>query len=1190
MENFASEITSNVNQAIKEANEDVKEIKVITPETEIETKKINKKRKNRQEKVEKIIQKWLKLQKTIKEEITLEEVIIKQQNDDFDYLKDLFTQYYETKIQSRKQFEIIRKLEKNMRMDNKEYKIEKDVERILLDTNEPIKNLLFILRNNYDYITKLVSLIDETDDVEKVDSLVELFCNQFYDNILIPNPEQEELLILIYKLLEEEITPMNSASIDEFLNDSSFIGKFISSYMNKRELKVFLTMLLNPLILKIENSGIDCMDMSLNNINNDINKKRDNNIDINDIRLETLLAKIPKTTIHFKKHSVLENEQEEEENADRTGINSEETDSTQNREGSFSFKNYRKRSMDLYSEAIEYNPEYQNDLNIDKIYEKIMSEEKEEIKDIYLYQLELIGNDPDLFTNAGLKLVLDDSYFKSNKSAILIKYIDNFLFIQDKIDYIIQTLIDKISTIPYTVRCICKVISLLMHKKFPLLPKYLRNSFLGKFIFDKCIFPVLSFENKNIMDSRIFSSNTKKCLSVIISVLSNANRCCLYPTTTDTEKTIFNYYLIEIIPILNQFYEKLIDIELPKTLEDLVSQVKLKIEQNIDNKIFNFKRKNEKQKYQSQKEEVKKKKEITKKENEILFDYFKENYDEIMHLESICFSLSDVLFILELIKRKPKIFEGLPKSDFFNKTWDRIVFDDHKLNDLVKKSTNFKQFFILFKDEKNSQLEKLLRSNKKNVSTFISGNQDSDLICKRIKFCIKTILKGLNLLNNKDYSYLNKAVTSNKFFSAIKHTLNDLSEYSEEHDQIPLKWYGQYINNYKKGLDEIYQKDDFEKLYEEIFDEERNILNELKSFSSIIITRDGMNLRCAEKLLDKAKYDLLDIEEAKKFVKIEKFIDTEKIEVCIRIKDEKDIEKEKNAQDKDKLPSIIVTDANECSIHLKNAADENDKRKKPSSHAVYIKDFINKFSENPWNSDKNNRSQKPKYFVTQDIKIGDRKNGIYKTMKMYMDIVKNKIREPAINVGLFTDGVDANEIAEKIEDHILRQIYKDVFPAQLEKDANFYLKTKCLEWVTPEQLEIKKVYFNQLGFAINCIRKMDEARSVLDKINLIINAHTSINNTIKFSSGKDDDSGQDEMTPIFQYIILKAHPRRMYSNINYIKCFLAESSLTDSKGFLLSQIESATAYIANLGYEELKIPREEYNRKYEEIKQKLNLG
>ena len=283
MENFASDIPSNVNQTMNEVSEKEKEKgTVLTQEIDIEIKKKSKKRKIKQEKVEKIIQKWLKLQKTIKEEITLEEVIIKQQKDDFDSLKSLFTQYYETKIQSRKQFEIIKKLEKNIKTDDKKYIIVEDIDRVLLDANDPIKNLLFLLRNNYDYITKLVSLVDEMDDSEKVDSLVELFCNQFYDNILIPNPEQEELLILIYKLLEEEITPMNSASIDEFLNDTSFIGKFISSYMNKRELKVFLTMLLNPLILSIENSGLDCMDMSLNNINNEIIKKKLGNKESNE--------------------------------------------------------------------------------------------------------------------------------------------------------------------------------------------------------------------------------------------------------------------------------------------------------------------------------------------------------------------------------------------------------------------------------------------------------------------------------------------------------------------------------------------------------------------------------------------------------------------------------------------------------------------------------------------------------------------------------------------------------------------------------------------------------------------------------------------------------------------------------------------------------------------------------------------
>ena len=1157
MENIINEISPNNNilNDEKNINENNKTNSEQQEEIEIKESIKNKNKSIKQQKVENIIQKWLKLQKTIKEEITLEEVIIKQQKDDFIYLKDLFFQYYEKKIKLRKQFEIIRALEKNMKNINNEYNLEKNIESELLDSSETIKNLLFLIRNNYDYITKIVSLIDETDEPENIDSLVELFCNQFYDNILIPNPEQEELLILIYKLLEEEITPMNSASVDEFLSDNTFVGKFISSYMNKRQLKVFLKMLLNPLILSIENSGLECMDMSLLNINREVNKKRD--IPTSEKNFDEWLREIPKTSIHFKNKYIPEQD----------------------------ISNNSKNEVNMkIDETI--NLDYKEELTLDKIYNKIINEKNEDIKELYLYQLEQIGNDPEIFTNNGIKLVLNDSYFQNKRQLILKKYFENFKFIKDKIDYLIQALIDRISTIPYTVRCICKVISLLMKKKFPLLPTYLRNSFIGKFIFDKCIFPALSFENKNIMDSRIFSSNTKKCLNVIISVLSNANRCSLYPTTTDTEKTIFNYYLFEIIPIINKFYEKVIDIELPKTLEDLVSQVKLKMEQNADNKIFNFRRKNTKRQYIPPKKNSEIKKEPVNTGNEILFNYFKNNEDEIMHLESICFSVQDIIFILSLIQKKPKIFEGLPKYNFFNKTIERIKGDKMKLDNLVRKYGKNKQFYIIFKDEKNSQLEELLRNNKKNVSTFTSGNQDSDLICKRIKFCIKTILKGLNLLNNKDYSYLNKAISTKKFFSAIKKTLNDLSEYSEESDQIPLKWYGQYIYNYKKGLDPVYLNNDFEKLYLELVEEEENILKDLKYFSSMIITRDGMNLRCAENLLDKMKYDLVDIEEAKKFVKIEKFIDTEKIEVCIKLKEEKD-EKERNIPEKDRLPMILINDINQCN-HQKNSADENDKKNKSFSHATYIKDFINKFTDNQQNQDKNNLNIKIKNYVTQDIIDVDRKYGIYKTMKMYMNFVRKKIKEPSINEGLFNNINNINEIAEKIEDHILRQIYKDVFPEEQKEDKNFYIRTKCLDWVTPEQLDIKKIYINQLGFAISSIKKMDEARSVLDKLELIVNAHTSVNNTIKFSSGKEDDSGQDEMTPILQYIILKAYPKRMYSNINYIKCFLGDSNLTDSRGFLLSQIESAASYINNLDYKHLKITKEEFDSKYENERKKNN--
>ena len=93
-----------------------------------------------------------------------------------------------------------------------------------------------------------------------------------------------------------------------------------------------------------------------------------------------------------------------------------------------------------------------------------------------------------------------------------------------------------------------------------------------------------------------------------------------------------------------------------------------------------------------------------------------------------------------------------------------------------------------------------------------------------------------------------------------------------------------------------------------------------------------------------------------------------------------------------------------------------------------------------------------------------------------MNIVKKKLRNPIDNYGLFnnTSEEELNEILKKIEDHILKRIYKFVYPRKpLEIDRVFYNKTISLEWVKPEQLKIKKEYVNRLGFAELCIKKME---------------------------------------------------------------------------------------------------------------------
>ena len=1196
---------------------------------------------------EKIIQKWLSLQKIIKEEITLEDVIIHRYKEDFNKLQTFYLDYHNAKLKLRNNKEDMKKLSINDK-NEKELIIDKGgVGRILVDTYEPIKNLLFIFRNNYDYVIKLISLIDEKDDQDKVESLVELFCNQFYDNILIPNPEQKELLLLIFLLFKKEILNMNCATLDEFLSDTSFLGKFISTYVRRHEMNIYLSMLLSPIINSIENVDKDCLDLSLNSIQryvfrkekgrfkfsniNNMNKKKD----LFDYE-NRLYNKIPKTNIIFKKNYELEIEKEEEENRVNKDIDEIELYSDKDLANMLNAnllknigasKNIINNFIEMKKE--EYNKEYKEELNEDKLIELMDNTKNENLKEVFLNHLEQIYIDPDMFTNKGLIECLKEYYYDELKNLIIGKFKRNFLYIQKKINYLIQSMIDKISTIPYTIRCICKIIYLLMSQKFPNLPKFYLNSFIGKFFFSKYIFPVLSLENKNIMDNRIFSSNTKKCINVIISVLDHAYKSKLFITHTDTEKTIFNYYLIEIIPILNIFFEKLIDVELPKVVENLFNTTEINTQSNIMDKIIKIKiekkaentekeenivhinkdkdentnenkaDKEENKDIQNENKEVNSneqpnnqdnnKKETNDNKNEeyeVLFDYFKENPDEILHLESICFSLNDILFILSLIGKNIEIFSDLPKYNFFCKTYKHIKSKDYKIDAEIDKDPKRTKFFVLFKDEKMPQLEKLVGKKKKEESSFLTENQNLDLICKRVKFSIKTVLKGLNLLNNKDFSYLSTAISNEKFFSSLQYTLDDLEDFSDMLNQIPLKWYGQYLTNNKKRINQKYQNNDFEELYNEMFEEENKILEELKSFSRILITRDGMNLGCGEKILEQVNIGLSHIEQAKKIVKIEKFINSEKIEVCIQtIKENEEkntISNSSNNVNND-YTNILIIDAKECP-HSKNSLS-NLLRLRKKTHCLYIRDMIKYFVNGNWFEDNN-------IIESEEIKNQNRNKLIYKAITSYMRFVMERVRKPYINKGLFgpANEEDFTEIKKKIEDYILKKIYKFVYPKRpIGFDDKFYNTTRCLDWVTPEQLGIKKEYVNQLGFAELCIKKMEEAISVTDKLECISNALDTVICTVKFSREENTTIGNDELGTIFMYILIKAQPRRINSNINYIKCFAEDDVIKEKKEKLFSLMDNATINVLKINHLYLKITREEFKKNFEEAKLRYNV-
>ena len=215
-----------------------------------------------------ILSKWINLQKIIKQEITLEEIISSQEEQNKNLFESKFYQYYKNKIKTLQTFENIFAIDKNSLENIQSYEINTFPEKTLLDAYDPIFNFLFLLRSNYDYILTLISIIEENENLnshsKELNSFSDLLNHQFYDNILIQNSEEEELLILIYLLLEKEINEMNSASSSSFLDESScFLGKFLKSYIKKQELKSYLSLTLGNLIMEIENSNDKCLDLNL---------------------------------------------------------------------------------------------------------------------------------------------------------------------------------------------------------------------------------------------------------------------------------------------------------------------------------------------------------------------------------------------------------------------------------------------------------------------------------------------------------------------------------------------------------------------------------------------------------------------------------------------------------------------------------------------------------------------------------------------------------------------------------------------------------------------------------------------------------------------------------------------------------------------------------------------------------------
>ena len=145
---------------------------------------------------------------------------------------------------------------------------------------------------------------------------------------------------------------------------------------------------------------------------------------------------------------------------------------------------------------------YEKNISITEL-ENLKSEaEKNNKRDLVEYYEELIKNINqrnclDLYWNNFINKYSNDNEIK--KDYLLFIYQKDFLNVISFLEIFINDLLINISSIPSSIKYICKIISILIKNKFNDLSKFELNSFISKFFIEKLLLPILKAPSTNVL-------------------------------------------------------------------------------------------------------------------------------------------------------------------------------------------------------------------------------------------------------------------------------------------------------------------------------------------------------------------------------------------------------------------------------------------------------------------------------------------------------------------------------------------------------------------------------------------------------------------------------------------------------------------------------------------------------------------
>ena len=923
--------------------------------------------------------------------------------------------------------------------------------------------------------------------------------NNFYENILSSSFIEDNLMYVITMILTDEIQNIESPKdFDKFLDDTS-CGYFLKELNFKMDVKNFYKIIMENLVESLENMS------SSKIINFNVRKIQDDFIKMK----ESVEEKYQKTG---EKSSIIDND------FFRLNFLSDferELAKTTN-DDSFNDQIKSSKRKELFN---SYLPDVTKDEITKKMEENKGNEGMKEYCDQLIKQYE---KDSKIFSNDNF---LANIFQSEVAKEVLALYQLDFFKVVKIIDELFSSLTNNMYLIPYSVKCICKIITILVKKKFKNLTILQRNILLSKFFFETLFLPAFKDPKfGSFINNFIISGATIQNLETISEIIHKLISFSFIKGDEDNgDFTPFNRYFLNKMPKVFNFFENISKVKLPNFIEKIING-------NPDKNI--------------------------------IYNYFNENEEEIIFHRSICFSLDNIVCLLNNMDACKDIIFQDKSTNELKITFEKVFYSNREIIQELEKKEEF-EITQLGKKKKNKQEKKILNFflfnklliNDKYKNLFKMNQDKPNFSLKELDSTEKeedikknNIIKVKNLLSGLLYNYRNlvktdfdegTTVNTNKILIELKKFMKSSNFVID--GSIPSEWYVDSLLECLKSLPPDLRNNDYENLYNTLINEVSNAMKNL-DFETLSFCLGKVKFANRGKIYyENLKKEIIEIELNEK---VQAIIENTIIPVTITMNSkEKEIKIEKGKSIKE-IPFFDI---------FKGDSEE---RKTCST----IESFGNKFPDIEM-ARKNNFPETQLFEYEEELNLTEELNN-------YFNIIKEHLVK---RMNYNESQSEFETILNKIYDYVMEKIYEKIYPSEpFIEDNLIFAQCILVSWVEPQHLikgRNNYIFDSFLPDVINYFEKIEKEKSPRKKLENMVNIFVSIENVVKFN-GDNKDIGVDDQLPILNYAFIKAHPFPMYTNCKYMELFLGSKKYR-LEGNYLTQLFTICKFIENLSAKDL---------------------